>query len=240
MQRELVFPSPTLESRYWSHVEKRGPDECWPWIACTVKGYGKIWVGYDADGVVIMRRSNRVGWMLVHGKDPGRQHVRHTCDNPSCCNPAHWELGSHADNMHDMQERGRKKQVRGEAAGGAKLTEAAVLDIVAMRAQGHTLKSIARQHGIHYTTVQLILTGATWRDVTGLPQVRRLAPVPHQRRDFSGARNNAAKLSEADVQAIRTAAAGSTQAQIAEAFSISQTTVSRILSGKRWRSPPVR
>lgn len=165
MQRELVFPSPTLESRYWSHVEKRGPDECWPWIACTVKGYGKIWVGYDADGVVIMRRSNRVGWMLVHGKDPGRQHVRHTCDNPSCCNPAHWELGSHADNMHDMQERGRKKQVRGEKVGGAKLSEERVRQIRAMRADGYKLREIGLAFGVHLSTVAYVCNGKNWRHI---------------------------------------------------------------------------
>lgn len=233
MQREIVFPSPTLESRYWSHVDQRGPDECWPWTAYTSRGYGKIWVGYDADGRAIMRRANRVGWAIIHGKDPGRQHVRHICDNPSCCNPSHWELGSHADNMQDMQSRGRANHPRGESVGGAKLTEPAVLDIVVLRAQGHTLKSIARQHGVSFVTVQKILTGATWSHITGLPRVRRLAPVPHQKRDCSGASNNFAKLSEDDVRAIR-ASTGMTQAQIAEKFSVSQATVSRILSGKRW------
>lgn len=165
MQRELVFPSPTLESRYWSHVDQRGPDECWPWTAYASRGYGKIWVGYDADGLLIMRRANRVGWELIHGEDPGRQHVRHTCDNPACCNPAHWVLGSHADNMHDMQERGRANAARGESASGARLTEASVRQIRAMRRDGHTLRDLGQRFGVSLQSIHAICARKTWRHI---------------------------------------------------------------------------
>mgnify|MGYP000054622316 CR=1 FL=1 len=165
MQRENVFPSPTLEFRYWSHVDVRGPDECWPWTAYASRGYGKIWVGHDADGMLIMRRANRVGWELVHGKDPGRQHVRHTCDNPACCNPAHWVLGSHADNMRDMQERKRANHPLGEKVGGAKLTEQAVREIRARRRNGETLQAIGAAFGVSLQSIHNICTGRTWRHI---------------------------------------------------------------------------
>jgi hypothetical protein len=32
----------TIEERFWSRVDVRGPDECWPWMAATVKGYGQL------------------------------------------------------------------------------------------------------------------------------------------------------------------------------------------------------
>lgn len=35
--------------------------------------------------------------------------VRHTCDNPLCCNPLHLLLGSQVDNIKDMHERNRHR-----------------------------------------------------------------------------------------------------------------------------------
>jgi hypothetical protein len=47
-------------------------------------------------------------------------HIRHSCDNPSCINPDHLELGSHADNMKDKSIRER---VHGEKNPNAKYTD---------------------------------------------------------------------------------------------------------------------
>lgn len=35
--------------------------------------------------------------------------VRHSCDNPPCCNPAHLLVGTAAQNAQDMAERGRHR-----------------------------------------------------------------------------------------------------------------------------------
>lgn len=162
--------SPTLSKRYWSHVDRRGPGECWPWTAYIDRGdgkleYGKIWAGYTADGKLVMEYAHRVGWLLVHG-DPGDQHVRHTCDNPLCQNPTHWVLGSHQQNMNDMNKRGRAVYVRGTRQGQAKLDDDKVRDIRIRRAAGETYAAIAAVHGVHFMTVRDVLKGVTWRHVT--------------------------------------------------------------------------
>lgn len=92
-----------LADRFWARVEKRGPDECWPWTGYRdAKGYGQIALNRrTAEG------AHRVSWALARGEIPDGIHVLHRCDNPPCCNPAHLFLGTHADNMWDMKAKGR-------------------------------------------------------------------------------------------------------------------------------------
>lgn len=165
MGKKVIFPSPTLEDRYWSKVEQRGDDECWPWTGTTRRGYGTIWVGYDADGKPIMREAHRIGWTYANPEPPGDSEVRHTCDNPPCQNPAHWELGTHLDNMQDMQVRDRAGRVRGSKHGKSKLTEQAVRQIRALYAVGHTQTSIAKVFGVTSANISEIVRGRTWQHI---------------------------------------------------------------------------
>lgn len=47
----------------------------------------------------------------IHGEIPFGMVVRHRCDNDRCFNPAHLEIGTLADNVRDMDERGRRRTV---------------------------------------------------------------------------------------------------------------------------------
>jgi hypothetical protein len=77
-----------LEERYWEKVDKRGDDECWPWLAAKhERGYGQFWVGtnipiaHKKKGP--MHYATHVALYLVDGKWDKDCVVMHTCDNPN-------------------------------------------------------------------------------------------------------------------------------------------------------------
>ena len=158
-----------MNTRFWSKVDVRGPDECWPWLAgAHSAGYGKFW--YDG----CPHYSHRIAVML-DGRDPTGVVVRHRCDNPPCCNPAHLDLGTYADNSRDCVERGRQargdthgsrtkpeSRPRGEAHGRAKLT---VADIKRIRADPRPQRVIAAGYDVTQALVSFIKSRRSWAHV---------------------------------------------------------------------------
>jgi len=150
----------TMPDRFWDKVSIHGEQECWPWRASIdSRGYGNFRVGDHNE------RAHRVAYTLTFGAIPegGGHHgtvVMHTCDNRLCCNPAHLVLGSHADNMADMKEKGRRKAVNsGSANGRAKLTAE---QVAAIRADTRGKRTIAPDYGISPAQVQRIRNGEQW------------------------------------------------------------------------------
>lgn len=100
-------------ANWWSKVDRRGPDECWPWKAGTDKdGYGKFAVGLGGH-TQLHTRAHRFGYLTLVGPLKPGEVVCHSCDNPPCCNPAHWFKGTHADNTNDKVEKDRHAKVWG-------------------------------------------------------------------------------------------------------------------------------
>lgn len=150
-----------LADRFWGKVAKRGPNECWPWQAYSQRGgYGRIAV---KDGrAQPIQYAHRIAWELTHG-DPGAAFVLHSCDNPSCCNPAHLFLGTQADNMRDRDVKGRQRPARGAKNGMAKLSESRVAAIRRLKREGRSQRAIATRFGVSHSTVGDILRGQSWR-----------------------------------------------------------------------------
>jgi hypothetical protein len=154
----------TIEDRFWSKVDNSaGPDGCWLWTANrAVRGYGRI--GWGGHRVVL---AHRVSYELATGEAPGRMCVLHSCDNPPCVNPAHLFLGTQADNMRDKAEKGRARP--GSQNPNAKITEADVLEIRRLRAEGVPGNEVAERFGLKRATVYSICAGRMWKHVGAEP-----------------------------------------------------------------------
>lgn len=74
--------------RFWSRVDQRGDDECWPWLgAVQSAGYGHLWFP-DRSRTVL---AHRVAYALAHGEVSDLLVIDHLCESTTCCNPAHLE-----------------------------------------------------------------------------------------------------------------------------------------------------
>lgn len=147
-----------LSDRFWSRVDRRGPDDCWSWTGTTTgDGYGEI------KDRKVRYLAHRLAWMLTMGPIPDGAALLHSCDRRSCCNPRHLAPGSPAENSADMVRKGRS--ARGERVHGARLTEVDVVAIRTSRARGASFHSLARRYGVARTTIKRLTNRVTWAHV---------------------------------------------------------------------------
>lgn len=94
----MTGPLP-MADRFWSKVDRRGPDECWPWTA------GQNGYGYGYFNVDVTRAghrcaaAHRVAYELLIGPIPDGLTLDHLCLNKLCVNPAHLEPVTLAENI---------------------------------------------------------------------------------------------------------------------------------------------
>jgi len=147
----------SLAVKLAARVTRGGPDECWEFDPASRDrdGYGRLRVGTK------IVRAHHVAYALAYGPVPPGTKIRHSCDNPPCCNPRHLLLGTHQNNMDDMVARGRS--LTGARNPSARLSQVQVDQIRRLRAFNMAPKVIAARMGVAQRTVYLILKGDTWK-----------------------------------------------------------------------------
>ena len=115
---------------------------------------------------------HRVSYAFHNGPIPKGMFVCHKCDNRRCINPEHLFVGTPQDNNTDMSIKNRNR--KGSRHHWAKLNEAHVIDIVAKRRFGYTVKALAGVHEVSCAAIRNILQGKRWNWLTHIkPEVVR-------------------------------------------------------------------
>jgi len=148
------------KQRLWSRttVSESG---CLLWDGSTnACGYGNL-TKHPQVGTL----AHRIAWFLAFGPIPEGQCVCHRCDTPACINPIHLFLGSHADNMADMVNKGRAHKMRGESSPRARLTADQVREIRRLYAKGETQVALSEAFDTPQTNVSRIVRREAWKTI---------------------------------------------------------------------------
>jgi hypothetical protein len=148
----------SIEKRFSPFVDKSGGiGACWPWTGpLDRKGYGRFQTVHGTC------TASRMAFMLSAGPLASDRHVCHKCDNRSCVNPAHLFVGTCAENLADMRQKGRHHH--GSRHTQAKLTEA---DVLAIRYDDRHYAIIGSDYGVARATISCIKLGRNWKHVGG-------------------------------------------------------------------------
>lgn len=205
----------TRFERFQSHCHQDSSG-CTLWTGTKHKsGYGRMCVGNGK-----YKPAHRWIWEQVNGPVPKGLFVLHSCDVRNCVNLLHLRLGTTQDNSNDMKSRNRASA--GERHHNAKLTKQQVEEILFLSSQRVKRAEIAQRFGVIPTQISYITSGKSWKHL----------PRPN----LQNKRVGAAKLLPYQVLQIRDSLAmGTSGAELARRYSVSNGTISMLKNGKTYR-----
>lgn len=157
---------------------------CWIWTGeVHLNGYGKKG----------MYKAHRLFYEMQFGPIMNGMHVCHRCDTPLCVNPDHLWLGTHAENMRDKAAKGRVKNQTGLSNPNSKLT---IDQVKIIMTSDKSSRALSKELGIDDGYIRRVRTGARW-------STSGFRPVDYSKNRLRGENSPRAKLTNADVAAIR-------------------------------------
>jgi hypothetical protein len=135
-----------IEARWWSKVDRRGDDECWPWKdKPNTEGYAVFGVGQK------VVKAARWGYERFVSPIPPGQMPDHTCHDPKVCNLGKQCPHRMCVNWHHLElVENRENVLRGQRA---KISDEYVAELLARYKSGERLIDLAREAGVHSGTI---------------------------------------------------------------------------------------
>jgi hypothetical protein len=108
MKRRFPYRKGNLGQMLEDRLPDRPEGRCWLFAGPTSgQGYGKLYARNRS-----YLPAHRVAYEHFVGPIPAGKLIRHSCDTPRCCNPAHLSIGDESLNALDSVKRNRHAQAR--------------------------------------------------------------------------------------------------------------------------------
>lgn len=185
----------------------------------TLRGY--LGVMFYVGGVRNQRRASRVVAAAFIGKIPPDYVVNHLNGVVADNRVENLEIVTQSENVrHSLDALGCKRAC-GERQHLAKLTADCVRTILSRAQSGATHSVIAAEFVVTKQAITAILTGKTWRHITGLDRSKKKPPN---------------KLSELEARRVLIhRRRGLTQQAIADLYNVSKGTINDLCNGRTWK-----
>lgn len=150
--------------------------------------------------------------------------IRHRCDNRSCCNIEHLEIGTQSDNLMDASKRNRL--CFAESNNMSRLTKAMVIEIRSLYPKKSTVE-LGKIYKISPGNIRNAINGKTWKSVPGAKKL-----ITYNR--AQGEKMGRSKLTSDQVIEIRLKYPNKNGPQLAKEYGVGHAMIYNIVKGKNW------